>query len=577
MEVTTLRKFWRHSGFRFGFVFAGASILLALVLYYPALRGGFVFDDVPLRLADGARPHSIAGWYSRQRPVLMFSYGLNQVLLGASPASFRIGNTLIHAFNACLVFLAIRRLLAKADWPGFPGRFAALCGSLIFLVHPLQTESVSYIAGRSESLAATFLLLAYVVFLADRRGAISWLRSAAVLALFVLAVKTKENAVSLAGVLLLTDLMWPCAFSLQGVRRNWRLYALMLPGAAVAAVLIFRMLATAHTAGFSVANYTWYQYAFTEARAIFEYLQMAAVPIGQALDHDFAPSRTILDHGAVFYMAILALITGSAIYWRRRYPVACFGFLLFLVLLAPTSTVVPVDDAVVERRMYLPLLGLILIGCEAARRWRPSRPAAVALVTMMAITFGSYCYARNRFWGNPDLLIAQAAQDARYNPRPLLNVAEAMIRRNRCDLAISYLDRAERILPGSYYVHAIRGRALGCLGHPEEALAHLEIAARIQPCSDVFQWIGLVYGQMGRLAEAGESLRKAVELDPGSATAHGSLGLWYETVGDDRGAEREYAASLAIEPHDRSPWTGLERLRQRKMVQIPPEPFELLP
>src|SRR6185369_15722271 len=101
----------------------------------------------------------------------------------------------------------------------------------VFLVHPLQTESVSYIAGRSESLASLFLLVSYLVFLYRPGESISWGRAFAVLLIFGLAVKTKENAVSLAGILFLTDLMWPSPFSLDGPRKNWRLYALMIPGA----------------------------------------------------------------------------------------------------------------------------------------------------------------------------------------------------------------------------------------------------------------------------------------------------------------------------------------------------------
>jgi tetratricopeptide (TPR) repeat protein len=561
----TIPQFWRDSRAKIPLGFAVFSVLIAFALYYPALHGDFVLDDLPLGLA-AARSNPLAGWMLKARPVLMLSYALNQLLFGASPAAYHAVNILIHALNATLVFLVLRCLLQKAGWSERQGWVASAGGALLFLVHPLQTESVSYMAGRSESLAATFLLLAYAVFLYDRRDAISWSRALVVIVLFGLAVKTKENAVSLAAVLLLTDLMWPRAFSLDGPRRNWRLYALMLPGLAGAAVMIFRMLAASKTAGFSVANYTWYQYAFTEARAIFVYLRLSVLPVGQALDHDFAPSHTITDHAAVVYMALLAAMVFAAIHWRRRYPVACFGFLMFLAWLAPTSSIIPVDDAVVERRMYLPLVGLILIGCEAVRRWRPSRPALAGLVIAISVTFGGYCYVRNRLWGNPDLLLALSARDAQYNPRPLLNIAEAMIRRNHCELAIPYLDRADRILPGSYYVHSIRGRALACIGRPAEGLVHLEMAARIRPCSEIYQWIGLLLGQMGRIPEAGPILRKAVQLEPGSATAHGSLGLWYESVGDYLAAEREYAASLSIDPADRGARESLERVRRLRVV-----------
>jgi Flp pilus assembly protein TadD len=562
MSRFTIRQFTRDPRAKIALVLAGGSLAIAFLLYSPALRGAFVLDDLPLGLA-AARPDPLQNWMWRPRPVLMLSYGLNQLLFGPSPAAYHAVNVVIHALNACLVFLVICRLLERAKWSERQVRVAAAVGALVFLVHPLQTESVSYIAGRSESLAATFLLLAYAVFLHDRQVAISWSRALAVIALFAVAVKTKEIAVSLAGILVLTDLLGPGASAFDGVRRNWRLYVLMLPGVAVAAVMILRMLRTAESAGFSVANYKWYQYAFTEARAIFEYLQLAAVPVGQSLDHDFAPSRTITEHGTFVYIALLALMIVIAILWRRRYPVACFGFLMFLTWLAPTSSVIPLSDAVVERRMYLALLGLILIGCEAVRSWGPSRPAAAVLVITIGVTFGGYCYARNRLWSDPNQLLALSAKDAQHNPRPLLNIAEVMIRSNQCQLAIPYLDRADRIAPGSYFVHSIRGRALACLGRLEEALAQFDVAARIQPSSDIYQWMGLVLGQMRRIPEAGVALRKAVKLGPESAAAHGSLGLWYESVGDFRSAEREYLASLSYDTTDRGVRARLERLRRR--------------
>jgi Flp pilus assembly protein TadD len=547
---------------------ASVGLFIALVLYYPALEGGFVLDDLSLPLGVTHGRSALTNLASSTRPILMLSYGLNALLFGAEPASYRIVNVGIHVLNACLVFLVLKRLLEQSGWSERARRVASCCGALVFLAHPLQTESVSYIAGRSESLASLFLLLAYAVYLYTAGDAISWRRAFTVIALFAIAVKTKENAVSLAGILLLTDVMGPKGSVLDGPRRNWRLYALMLPGAALAAIGVFRMLGSAQTAGFAVAKYTWYQYAFTEARAIFAYIRLAAAPFGQALDHDFATSLTITEHGAALYLALLALLVGAAIRYRTRYPLACFGFLMFLAWLAPTSSVVPVDDALVERRMYLPLLGLILIASDGARRIRVPGPAKLAAASAILLTFAGLCHARNRLWANPDLLIAQSAESARHNPRPLLNIAEVLIRRERCELALPYLDRADRMLPNSYFVHSIRGRALACLGRSAEAIAHFQVAAKLRPCSEIYQWMGLLYGRTGRLMEAGASLRKAVELAPQSAAAHSALALWHEAAGDLAAAEREYVQTLKLDPYDAGARAALERVRTAR--QLPP-------
>jgi Tfp pilus assembly protein PilF len=338
----------------------------------------------------------------------------------------------------------------------------------------------------------------------------------------------------------------------------------MIPGAAVAVVLVFRLLAISGTAGFSVLGFKWYQYMFTEARAIFTYIRMTVWPTGLSLDHDFATSYTILQHGAIFWMILLAALVAAAILLRRRYPLSCFGLLMFLICLAPTSSIVPLDDALVERRMYLALVGLILIACELGMRIRFPLAAGVVALCLGGMVFGKLCYDRNRLWGDPDKLLEIAAANAVHNPRPLLNFTLVLIERNQCALAPRYLARAERSLPNNYYVNTAWGRTLACLGHFDEAVQRLLTAAQINPCSQVYEWLGLVYAQMGRTEDAGSNLKKAVALDPNSETAHGSLALWYEKTRDFGDAEQEYRTALSIDQDDSWAQEGLLRAQQEE-------------
>jgi tetratricopeptide (TPR) repeat protein len=553
-------------GFPLQVVSVACSLTFAVLLwlYWPALHGQFVFDDLSLPFSKPLRDGPFSGWISGVRPVLMFTYWLNYRFWGIVPDSYHLVNLLIHFVNTGLVFLVLFKLLNIAGWTQRRVVLASVVGSLIFAFHPLQTESVSYVAGRSESLASLFTLLAYTAFLYRRNVSISWREAFLVLLLFGLAVKTKENAVSLAGILVLTDVFWPVAFSTRGLRTNWRLYCLLVPGGLAAALTVLRVLATAQTAGFSLATYKWYQYAFTEARAIFTDLRLAVFPVGQSIDQDYAPSHTPLEHGAIFYMALLAGLVVVSLLWRRRYPLFCFGLLTFLIWLAPTSSIVPLDDALVERRMYLPLMGLILIGCELMSRVRLSRTAWACLFTVAFLFLGKFCYDRNRLWGTPDKLLEIAAAGAAYNPRPLLNFTEVLIQQGRCDLAPAYLQRAERELPNNYYVNAAWGRTLACLGNFEQALQRLQVAAQIHPCSPVFEWTGLVYGQMGQIDEAGGFLKKAVEFDPNSETAHGSLALWFEKTNNLAAAEQEYRTAASLDRYDS--WAKLGLVRVQRLV-----------
>ncbi len=544
-----------------------ATFLSLLYIYSSALNGHFIFDDLSLPFAFVTRRGSAWEWASSGRPVLMLSYWLNYHFWDVRPFSYHFVNLLIHYVNSGLVFLALTRILTRAGWTTRKSAWAGFAGALVFLVHPLQTESVSYIAGRSESLAAMFLLLSYVVFLYRRKESISWWESLLVLLLFGLAVKTKENAVSLAAVLVLTDLSLPTPFSTRALRLNWRLYALMVPGAIGAAVWVFRGLAHAQSAGFSLPTFTWYQYAFTEARAIFTYIRMAVLPFGQLLDHDFAPSHTIFEHGAIFWITLLAALVTLAILARRRYPLACFGLLMYLLWLAPTSSFIPIDDALVERRMYLPLLGLILIACEFAPRLRLSHTAAVSILALMIVFFGTLCYSRNQLWAEPDRLVQDAADHAIYNPRPLLNYADILVRENRCALAPPYLERASQILHANYYVNIAWGRTLACLGKYGEAIDRLQTAAEFKPSSQAYELMGIVYGKMGQTERAGEALKKAIELDPVSESAHRLLARWYEDSGNLSAAEQEYRAALSLD--DKDTWARMRLLQVHAMEAAP--------
>ena len=544
------------------FAAVAGGLMLALWIYRPALHGPFLFDDLGLPFGLDSRANPVSGWVSGVRPVLMFSYWLNFALWGDGPFSYHLTNIFIHVANSALVFLVFLRLLRMADWHDANRRFGALAAALLFLIHPLQTEAVSYVAGRSESLMALFVLAAYVMFLYRRRDAISWREAFAVVALFALAVKTKENAVSFAGILVLTDLFWPSQPGWRGLRRNWRLYALLVPGAAVAVASVFRMLASAPSAGFSLETFKWYEYGFTEARALFVYIRMALCPVGQSIDHDFVPSRNWMDYGAAGWLALLAALAALAILKRRRYPLAAFGFLMFLVCLAPTSSVVPINDALVERRMYLALAGPILIGCEFCGSLRLPRAACGTALAFMLLVYGGLTHARNELYGAPEKLFAEAAEASTHNPRPYASLADVAIAENNCAAAVPHLERASRLFPRDYMIELSWGRILECLGKRDEAMKRLYRAAAIAPTSKVYELIGLLYGEMGFSDQAGMALAKAVDLGSGSHTAHKALALWYEAEDRLAEAEHEYALSLRIDPHDVNTRLRLARVRE---------------
>src|SRR4051812_11919578 len=140
-----------------------AAAVVGAMLYSPAFHGGFVFDDDTLPFRTGIHDASLGAWLTGVRPFLMFSYWVNYQISGEDPYSYHALNILIHAVNTSFVFVVLWRLLSRSGWRRSKAYVASILGATVFLIHPLATESVSYIAGRSEALAALFMLLAYVV------------------------------------------------------------------------------------------------------------------------------------------------------------------------------------------------------------------------------------------------------------------------------------------------------------------------------------------------------------------------------------------------------------------------------
>src|SRR5262249_36895387 len=150
---------------------------------------------LPFTQVSATEQPGLRVWIGGVRPILMLSYWLNFAWSGFAPFSYHLFNILVHTANAFLVFVVVYRLFAIRHAEGAT-RFAfSIFAAFLFLCHPLQTEAVSYIAGRSESLGALFFLAAWCLYIYRSSDSISWKRSIAVLALYAMAVATKENMI----------------------------------------------------------------------------------------------------------------------------------------------------------------------------------------------------------------------------------------------------------------------------------------------------------------------------------------------------------------------------------------------
>jgi len=543
---------------------AAASIAVFFV-YGPAMSGPFLLDDsyLPYRL-DSFVDAPLLGWLIGMRPVLMLSFWINFQQSGASTGPYHFVNVLLHLLNGALAFLIVRKVLQLARAEKTRIDILAAFAAGLFLLHPLQTESVSYIASRSETLSVFFLLTAFTVFLYRRSVSATWLVSLLVLLPFGAACLSKEHAVVLPAVLLLTDYFWNPGFSLTGARRNWKVYLPIAIGALAGLAFVGSILRTAASAGFNVKDFTWYQYFFTQCRALWRYILLFFFPVGQNVDHDFPISKTVLDHGAIVgLIALLALIAAAWIY-RKRFPLISYGIFTLLLLFAPTSSFVPIQDTLVEHRMYLPFIGFLFVAVGLLQLWNTSRSTLIATLAVILLIAGALTYQRNRLWGSAIGLWADSVANSPSKWRPNFQLAYAYYNAQQCPEAVTQFSKTAQLAKKPNYGLLVDwGLAADCAGNFSEALAKLQEASKLEHSAHIYSQIGREYAKLSQYPEALDALATAEKLDPRFEIIYVYRGNIFAMQGKRAEAAAEYQHALVINPNDQYARESLMKLQQR--------------
>jgi protein O-mannosyl-transferase len=542
--------------------------------YGAVLNGPFVFDDAYLPFRVPHFPTDIRSWIGFTRPLLMLSYWVNFQISATDTLWYHVYNVLFHVCASFLVFLILRKALsfprpdAAANDDERGNLLLAAFAAGLFLLHPVNTESVAYVASRSETLSVMFLLAAVALFLYRSPIAVSWRVAIGILLLFAAAVSVKEHTVVLVAVLLLTDWFWNPGFSLSGIRRNWRLYIPIALGAVAGVFFVLRVLQGARTAGFNLKDFTWYQYFFTECRAFWVYLRLFLFPVNQNADYTFPISHTITEHGAIFGLAGILLLAAAAFVYRRRYPLASYGFFVYVILLAPTSSFVPIQDPVAERRLYLPMIGLLFIVVDALRHLPVRRRALAGGLAVILLVAGVMTYQRNYVWTSDVALWQDVVQKSPQSARAHFQLAYAyQFEQNQCTRAIDEYAAVDRIAGAAYdkrYALLIDwAEAYECAGRVDDALAKLRQAAMLEPGAHVYQEIGTICARHDRFPEALQAFAAAEKLDPNYAVLYANRGALYEKMRLYPMAVENYKHALALDPTIQAASAGLARAERQ--------------
>ena len=542
-----------------------AALIAVFITYNPALDGPFLLDDsyLPYMQPQFATA-PLTAWMRGVRPLTMLTYWINFQTSGEATSSYHFWNVILHLLNGILIYLCVRRILKWAKLDDNLTPLLAVFAAALFLLHPVQTESVSYVAGRADTLSVLFFLGAFAVFLCRKKPSASFADAALILLLFGAACLSKEHAAVLPALLLLTDYYWNPGFSLAGIRQNWRVYLPIAGAGAVGLAYVWRVLSGATSAGFAMKDLTWYQYFFTECRAFWRYLLLYLFPLGQNIDHDFPVSHNISEHGAILGLLALIALIGAAWHWRKSFALESYGLFTCLLLLAPTSSFIPIRDTLVERRMYLPFIGLLLITVAMLRRWKSRfaiSPGALSITLGLVLFAAAFLtFQRNQLWANSVAMWRDSVSKAPAKFRPRFQLAYAYYNSGQCNEAATEFGQAAQLQTPDYSLLLDWALSYDCAGNMGAAIDKLNQAATLERSAHVYSQIGMMYAKQAKYPQALDALETAAQLDPNFGMTYVYRGNVYALQGNRPRAADEYRRALAINPQDNAAREGLSRV-----------------
>lgn len=547
-------------------------VVAVVAAYATSFAGDFVFDDYKHIVANESirdLTRLDRALIETRRPVVVLTLAANYAVGGLNPFVYHLTNLVIHGAAAVVLFALLRRLLRIVDPEGLPGSWReplALAAAIVWAVHPLQTQSVTYIIQRGESLMGLcYLLTLYAaVRSADVRGGRWW----GVLAVAACAVGMGTKAVMVTAPVAVVLLDWVFLRRDVGVmlRSRWLLYAglfatwLVLAMVGVLEGVLDPNPDGARAVGFGYTGVSPLEYLRTQPLVILHYLRLVVVPYPLVLDYAWpvATNMAAISAGAVVIGGlVVASLYGLA--WRRWWGFA--GVLFFLVLL-PTSSFVPIKDLAFEHRMYVSLAGVVSVvvfgagGLLArvtrghAQRHLRARQRLLMGLGAVATVFAVLTALRNLDYRSATVMWADIAEKRPQNARAWsgLGTARAMAGDRRG--AIEAFKRAVALNPAEASTRANFGKALLDLGRPADAVVQIEqaIALSEAPKAEFHNSLGNAYRVLGNRAGAEEAYRAAIAIEPESATYYFNLAAILAQAGDYGAAAAQFEQLLRVEP-----------------------------
>jgi len=541
-----------------GRIFIPMACLLGGIIYANSLHGQFHFDDrvyIVDNYAIKSTGHLLHNWIVYPcRFITFLSLAFNYQINGLHVLGFHLFNLGTHLLCAYFVWwLVLLTFLTPAmkdkEISKNAGLIALLSG-LVFVSHPIQTESVSYIWQRASSMAALFYLASLCFYIKSRldKGSVYYICSliAAILAMF-----TKENTVTLPLMVLLYEISF-----FEERKPNWRYLFPFLLTILIIPLTIFLtrapQFATIQKFMHEPGGTTPWEYLLTQFRVMVTYVRLLFVPINQNIDYDYHIAKSLFEPPILMSFIFLVSIFYTAIRLFSQYRLISFSIFWFFLTLVPESSVFPLKNIIFEHRLYLPMAGYSLL-LVSGMYYLMGKKAIKAVVLVLAVIIGANAvltYQRNKVWKDDLDLWSDAVQKSPLKARAVNNRGFAYYLHGKLPQAIADYNKAIALDPQLADAYAGRGLCYADNGNFSQSIADYNKAVAIKPdFSEAYYNRGISYLHHGDLAFALRDFTKVIAFKSNyTARAYYARGADFAQGGDAPQAIADYSKAIALDP-----------------------------
>ena len=547
----------------------GSIILIGLIIYSNSFICTFQFDDVP-HIVNNSKIrniYNIKEWWNSfpNRPLSMFTFALNYHFGKLNVWGYHFINLVIHLINSCLIWWLTLLIFSSPNLKNNPiykyKNHIALSTALLFVSHPLATESVTYIIQRMASMAAMFYLLSIVLYmtarLADNKSnAKKYFLYAGSLISAIIAVLSKENAATIPLAILLCEFFFIRTKKLKTNLKDYRVVLLLTASIGIVLFVYFKY-SSSIIKPLEPDVYSDYRivtsvnYLFTQFSVITKYIQLLFLPINQNFDYDFPLSNNFFELKVMLNLIIHLAIIIFAIFMYNKNRILSFGILWFYLTLSVESSIIPISDLIMEHRTYLPSYGFFLVLSTVIFTLSGDNYKTFA-ISLLAVIIGinSYLtYERNKVWIDEYTFWSDVITKSPNKPRPYNRRGFILKETKRYDEMIKDFNKAIEINPRFESAYDNRGTVFFLTNRLDDALKDYNKAIELKPdFAETFEHRGALLIQLKRYKEAIYDYNKLIEMHPDyhEAFMKRGISLYCEKRYDE--AIKDYTKTIELKP-----------------------------